>query len=256
MPRERRLGMNLGLLYPLTYLSMLAIERATSRVVQPVVRWWILKGIAFFALAGAIITTLSAAIARAIAGHALVDLRTIPSPIALALVVLATTLVAYGRHRLIHRVGWLWRWAHQMHHSAERVDVAGTSFSHPFDIAMSTVISASVVAVLGPTPLVAALAAYVAFVLDVFSHTAISTPRWLGYLVQRPEAHAVHHQREVHAYNYGLPLWDLVFGTFRNPIVRPDQAGFWNGASSRIGAMLAGRDVTTPTPRAAAARHP
>ena len=36
----------------------------------------------------------------------------------------------------------------------------------------------------------------------------VRTPQWLGYLVQRPESHSVHHQRGVHAYNYSdLPLF-------------------------------------------------
>ena len=34
----------------------------------------------------------------------------------------------------------------------------------------------------------------------------------------RPEAHCIHHQRGVHAYNYGnIPLWDVVFGTLPQP---------------------------------------
>ncbi len=46
----------------------------------------------------------------------------------------------------------------------------------------------------------------------------IRTPQWLGYIVQRPESHSVHHGRGVHHYNYSdLPLFDILFGTFRNP---------------------------------------
>jgi sterol desaturase/sphingolipid hydroxylase (fatty acid hydroxylase superfamily) len=30
--------------------------------------------------------------------------------------------------------------------------------------------------------------------------------------------HALHHERGVHAYNYGdIALWDMVFGTFKDP---------------------------------------
>jgi len=58
--------------------------------------------------------------------------------------------------------------------------------------------------------------------------------------------HAVHHQRGVHAYNYGvLALSDLVFGTWRNPEKFPEgEFGFWDGASAKLGALLSGRDVT------------
>ena len=58
---------------------------------------------------------------------------------------------------------------------------------------------------------------------------------------------AVHHARGIHAYNYGnFPLWDVLFGTFRNPATFPQEAGFWDGASARVGAMLLGRDVSAP----------
>ena len=78
-------------------------------------------------------------------------------------------------------------------------------------------------------------------------HANIRTPRWLGYIIQRPEAHGIHHQRGVHGYNYAdLPLWDMVFGTFRNPAIWREQAGFYEGGSKRIGAMLIGRDISTP----------
>jgi hypothetical protein len=72
----------------------------------------------------------------------------------------------------------------------------------------------------------------------------VHTPQWLGWIIQRPEAHAVHHARGVHAYNYGnFMLWDILFGTFRNPAGFSGPAGFWDGASSKVGAMLIGRDI-------------
>ena len=58
----------------------------------------------------------------------------------------------------------------------------------------------------------------------------------------------MHHGRGVHAYNYAdLPLWDMVFGTFRNPRdVTGMEAGFYLGASTRIPEMLIGQDVSEP----------
>jgi sterol desaturase/sphingolipid hydroxylase (fatty acid hydroxylase superfamily) len=75
-------------------------------------------------------------------------------------------------------------------------------------------------------------------------HLNVRTPQWVGWFIQRPEAHAVHHGRGIHAYNYGnFPLWDILFGTFRNPTKFHEPAGFWDGASAKVGAMLIGRDV-------------
>lgn len=131
-----------------------------------------------------------------------------------------------------------------MHHSAERVDVMGAAYFHPFDIAAQTVVSTLVSALLGVTPEAAALAGLFLVFLGVFQHLNVRTPRALGLLVQRPESHSVHHERGVHAFNYGnLSLWDLAFGTFRNPGEFAAEAGFWDGASSRVGKILLGVDV-------------
>lgn len=53
----------------------------------------------------------------------------------------------------------------------------------------------------------------------------------------------MHHTRGIHAYNYGLPRWDAIFGTRRNPERWEAEYGFWDGASSELGPMLLGRDI-------------
>lgn len=66
--------------------------------------------------------------------------------------------------------------------------------------------------------------------------------------MQRPEAHGVHHQRGVHAYNYSdLPLWDLLFGTFQNPEEWNAPAGLHDGALQEWRALLLGRDISDGT---------
>jgi sterol desaturase/sphingolipid hydroxylase (fatty acid hydroxylase superfamily) len=101
---------------------------------------------------------------------------------------------------------------------------------------------------LGVTPDAAALAGFVAFFCGMFQHLNVRTPQWLGFIIQRPEAHAVHHARGVHAYNYGnFMLWDIVLGTFRNPAKFSEPAGFYEGASAKLGSMLLGRDVGEPS---------
>jgi sterol desaturase/sphingolipid hydroxylase (fatty acid hydroxylase superfamily) len=63
-------------------------------------------------------------------------------------------------------------------------------------------------------------------------------------LIQRPEAHCEHHRLGVHAYNYGdLPLWDLLFGSFRNPSEFTGRRGFESPRDCQMGAMLVLRDV-------------
>jgi hypothetical protein len=100
---------------------------------------------------------------------------------------------------------------------------------------------------LGLAPEAGAVAAAFLALNAAFQHANIRTPRWLGYLIQRPESHGIHHERGVHRYNDSdLPLWDMLFGTFRNPERWEAEAGFYTGVSSRIGAMLIGHDVATP----------
>jgi sterol desaturase/sphingolipid hydroxylase (fatty acid hydroxylase superfamily) len=156
----------------------------------------------------------------------------------------------YWYHRSAHRFDRLWRLGHQMHHSAESLDPWGAYFLHPLDAAIFLSMSSIVLyPVLGLSPAAGAWATAVLTFLAVFQHAHVKTPVWLGLLVQRPESHAIHHARGVHGYNYAdLPLWDIVFGTFRNPAadaLHPLQ-GFYDGASARIAEMLAFRDVATP----------
>jgi sterol desaturase/sphingolipid hydroxylase (fatty acid hydroxylase superfamily) len=138
-----------------------------------------------------------------------------------------------------------------MHHSAESLDPWGAYFLHPLDAAIFLSMSGIVLyPVLGLSPAAGARAtAALTSFLSVLQHARMSTPAWLGYLVQRPESHGVHHARGVHAHNYAdLPLWDIVFGTFRNPgrdALQPLH-GFYDGASTRVAEMLAFRDVAAP----------
>ena len=101
--------------------------------------------------------------------------------------------------------------------------------------------------ILGVSPEGAALSSLVSVFLSIFQHSNIRTPRWLGYIVQRPESHSIHHGRGVHAFNYSnFPLFDLLFGTFKNAERFEPETGFYDGASRRIGAMLLFRDVSRP----------
>lgn len=155
----------------------------------------------------------------------------------------------YWYHRSAHRIDWLWRLGHQMHHSAESLDAWGAYYLHPIDAALFTTLSSLVLfPLLGLSPEAGGWTAATLTFLGIFQHANLRTPRWLGHLIQCPESHAVHHQRGVHAFNYAdLPLWDMVFGTYRNPLTDRDQKplqGFYDGASARIASMLSFRDVS------------
>lgn len=250
---------------PLFILSFFALgfiaERLVPARVLPAVRGWRLRGALSFISTMAINALVPAAITAAAVGHTLLDLRGLGTLKGALLTFVAVDALSYGLHRLQHRWQALWRWTHQMHHSAERVDVLGAAYFHPFDIGLQAVVSTLVVLALGVTPDAAALGGVTAVLLAVFQHMNVRTPRWVGYILQRPEGHSVHHARDVHAYNFGnLSVWDLLFGTFRNPEGFEAAAGFYDGASARVGDMLLGRDVGAPStarpPEVSAARSP
>jgi len=224
----------------------------------PRVAWWKAKGIAFFVLTAVISSVLPFLWADFVSKHALLNLSGLGTIAGAAVGYVVFQLATYWWHRLQHTSSFIWRWSHQMHHSAERVDIWGVLLFHPFDVVAFAALSAGVYSLLlGLAPSAVALASVYGIFASFLQHANIRTPRWLGTIIQRPEAHGVHHQRGVHGYNYAdLPLWDIVFGTFRNPAVWREQGGFYDGSSRRIGAMLIGRDISTPESNPMSARPP
>lgn len=241
----------LTLLIPVSFVAMVILERVFPARELPKVRFWLLKGFGFFVFSAVLNALLPMGIATLLHGKTLLDLAWMGTVAGGILGFMATDIVAYAVHRTLHNVHFLWRWTHQMHHSAERLDMAGAVYFHPFDFVLQIGLTTVAILLLGLSPDAAALAGFIGFFYAMFQHLNVRTPRWLGYVIQRPEAHAVHHGRGIHAYNYGnFPLWDILFGTFRNPERFDEPSGFWDGASSQMGAMLLGRDIAEPPPRA------
>lgn len=151
----------------------------------------------------------------------------------------------YCWHRTMHNVQPLWRWFHQMHHSAERVDIWGAFYFHPFDMFGWTLLgSLALVLGFGVSAEAAIIINLLATFCSMFQHANIRTPHWLGYLITRPESHSAHHERGVHARNYGdVPWFDMLFGTFHNPKEFSGEVGFYEGGSKRVGEMLIGRQI-------------
>lgn len=234
------------ILFPLTFVLALVVERIFAARELPRVRLWLVTCIAFFLLAGVLNAVLAVPLAGALAGHGLLPLARLPLFVGVAIALVTADLAIYVVHRLMHVVTPLWRAAHQLHHSAERIDAAASAYVHPLQLALVLASTTLAGGLLGVAPAASAIAGYLVFALGVFQHMNVATPRWLGYVVHRPEAHALHHARGIHAYNYGmLVLWDAVFGTRRNPREAPAQTGFWDGASRRLGGLLIGRDVAS-----------
>lgn len=236
----------LGLAIPLTWFALLAAEARWPARAFPRIPFWRATGIAAMLVAMTINALLPLAIDPTwLAAHRVLDGDRLGVAGGTVVGFLAVTFATSLWHRLMHRVPALFR-IHQLHHAPHRVDLAGALYLHPLEIAAQVVITLAItVPLLGLDPLAAAVTGYVGAVYAMVQHLNVRTPRWLGYLVQRPESHGLHHERGVHARNYSdLPLWDLLFGTFANPERFEGEVGFDGNAPQRLGAMLLLRDVS------------
>ncbi len=164
---------------------------------------------------------------------------------AAAIAYLVSTFVYYFWHRLRHESGLFWRLCHQLHHSPRRIEVLASFYKHPLEILINSVLSALVVyTLLGCSVTAAAIYTGLTAVAEYFYHWNLRTPRWVGWIIQRPESHRIHHRHQHHSQNYAdLPLWDWLFGTLDNARTSPRRCGFDPDREQRFGEMLAFRDV-------------
>jgi sterol desaturase/sphingolipid hydroxylase (fatty acid hydroxylase superfamily) len=161
----------------------------------------------------------------------------------------ALTFVYYWWHRYRHESPFLWRVLHQLHHSPQRLEIITSFYKHPLEVLANGILSSAVLyLVVGLGAGAAAGAVALSGLAELVYHWNVRTPHWLGYVFQRPESHCLHHQEGLHSFNYSdLPLWDMVFGTFRNPRRFEARCGFGED-EHRLGAMLAGIDLTRREP--------
>jgi sterol desaturase/sphingolipid hydroxylase (fatty acid hydroxylase superfamily) len=158
---------------------------------------------------------------------------------------LLSTFVFYWWHRVRHDSDVLWRWTHQLHHSPQRIETITTFYKHPFEVIADTLLNLALsFMILGVSFEAFLLHASCVACSQFFVHMNVATPHWIGYFVQRPEMHRIHHESGVHRNNYAdLPLWDILFGTFENPHDRLVACGFEPARGRRVLDMLLLRDV-------------
>lgn len=225
---------------------MLVIERVWPGQSLPVVRgwWWRIAFVnaaqlGLVLLAGITWDRWCASVSLNHLGRWMGD---VPSALVAYLV---STFVYYWWHRLRHESKLFWRICHQLHHSPSRIELLASFYKHPVEIFLNSVISSLLVyTLLGCSIRAAAIYTLLTAVAEYFYHWNIRTPRWIGWLVQRPESHRVHHQYNHHTQNYAdLPVWDWLFGTLKNPKESPARCGFDREKEARVTEMLAFRDV-------------
>jgi len=242
--------------YPIILIVFAAIF--TREVIAPASqnhcdRRWLLLSTVLGASSGLIAVGIGYLLHARIKTQALISLPdTLPDVAVGFLGFFCTSFIFYWWHRATHRFDFLWRNIHQLHHSPLRIEALTAFFAHPLETVTATLISCfSSYILFGASEYAAAWALFFTGFFDLYLHSDTRSPKWLGYLIQRPEMHRVHHAYGHHAQNYGLPIWDMLFGTWHNPDEQVQQCGFDAPKAERICDMLRGQDVhrTAPSSR-------
>jgi len=175
----------------------------------------------------------------------LFDLKALHTPIAEGLIGwFVGTFFFYWWHRLRHRNGF-WVLFHQIHHSPARIETITSFYKHPVEILADSALAAAILYPLLGSSLQGAMwfNAFAA-IGEFFYHSNFKSPRWLKYFIQTPELHSIHHQLDVHAFNFGdLPIWDRLYGTYRDTNEFAPQCGFPRHNERYLARMLAFQDV-------------
>jgi sterol desaturase/sphingolipid hydroxylase (fatty acid hydroxylase superfamily) len=157
-------------------------------------------------------------------------------PIATVLQVVLFDLGYWIGHRIMHEIPLLWEF-HKTHHAAEVLTPVTSARSHPIDDLIQT---NCVAAAIGfgyggllyafgekaqPLTLLETNVIFFFYFFTIFhlrhSHIWLPIRGWLGYVIQSPAHHHVHHSTAARhlGKNLGfcLSLWDWMFGTLHIP---------------------------------------
>ena len=226
--------------------ACMLLERLVPGWRLPRVRTWTLRVVLVNAVQLGIVLLAGLSWERWLSSASLFHLSQHVSPVAGGCVAyFIATFVFYWWHRWRHTVGFLWLGFHQIHHSPQRIEVLTSFYKHPLEMTVNSIIGSLLVYTLLGLSLEAG-AIYTAFTAlgEFFYHTSVRTPRWVGFVFQRPEMHRIHHQQGRHRNNYGdIVWWDMLFGTYENPKEFTATCGFDDAREQRLAEMLRFRDV-------------
>ncbi|MDT9001865.1 sterol desaturase family protein [Paucibacter sp. APW11] len=163
--------------------------------------------------------------------------QALPAPPRFVLAFLVAECGFYWGHRAMHRWPLLWR-LHLIHHSPAELDWLANTRAHPLDLVFTRLCGYVPLYLLGlaqggpgqldTVPLLISLAG------SVWGYLIHANLRWrwrpLQRLIATPAFHHWHHERLAPgqaACNYAalLPLFDLLFGSYRVPAAWPTRYG-------------------------------
>lgn len=206
---------------------------------------------------GLLLLVLSAVSGHLPTGQLRAAIQGLPDAARFLVFFLLTDLANYATHRILHRVGFLWR-LHSVHHSSERVDWLATARGHPLDQALNIAGASVPLYLVGGAHYAPALIGFLylyPFVLHASARIRLGP---LRFVLVTPEFHHWHHARDAAAHdrNFGaiLSIWDHLFGTAVAATGHPDEYGIDDQALGER--LYVGQIVSPLLPRKLSNRIP
>ncbi len=126
----------------------------------------------------------------------------------------------YWKHRAYHSIDLLW-WLHAVHHDVDAMHVLKGARLHPLEATVRAGLVAVPLLVLGVPGEVLVWGVTLDSFLGNLNHSNLDQrfPRFVHWLVPTIDLHHIHHavDRGLHDANLGIPIFDLVFGTYTDP---------------------------------------
>jgi sterol desaturase/sphingolipid hydroxylase (fatty acid hydroxylase superfamily) len=234
------------LLISLIFAGCFILERATPGWKLPDVKTWTARVVLINAVQLGVILLAGVTWEKWLSSASLIHLSNHVTPVVGgSIAYFIATFIFYWWHRWRHEYDFLWRAFHQIHHSPQRLEVITSFYKHPGEMVVNSIVGSILVyTLLGLSLEAGAIYTFCTAVGEFFYHTNVKTPRWVGFIFQRPEMHRIHHQYGRHKNNYGdITWWDMLFGTYENPKEWTHTCGFDSEKEQQLTKMLAYRDV-------------
>jgi sterol desaturase/sphingolipid hydroxylase (fatty acid hydroxylase superfamily) len=145
----------------------------------------------------------------------------VPDWAIIVLGVLLLDCLIYWQHRLFHRVPLLWR-LHRVHHADPHLDASTGLRFHPFEIALSLLVKATAILLLGVPVEAILIFEIVLNASSIFNHSNIKLPNYLEWplrkLIVTQAMHRIHHSQvpaETNSnFGFSLSFWDRMFSSY------------------------------------------
>jgi sterol desaturase/sphingolipid hydroxylase (fatty acid hydroxylase superfamily) len=156
-------------------------------------------------------------------GWGILNRLNLPPPAGGAIAIVVLDLTIYLQHLVFHKIPLFWP-LHGLHHTDLDIDVTtGTRF-HPLEIALSLLIKAGMIVLVGVPAWAFLLFEILLNGTSLFNHGNVRIPigadRLLRLFLVTPDMHRVHHSviiRERDSnFGFNLSWWDRLFRTYRD----------------------------------------